>query len=179
LRDLDVKLKAAEARHNTRSVIQILAHLALAYDRLGQTDDALASLERAVALAQPGGFIRSFVDPSPALRLLLQRLSQRGVAPGYLSQILAAFDTFPQAERPPQTTLAPRGAGTLDLLTSREEEILRLMAEGLTNQEIANELVISLYTVKRHATNIYNKLNVSSRRQAVRAAQQLGVLSST
>jgi LuxR family maltose regulon positive regulatory protein len=178
LRDLDVKLKAAEARHNTRWVIQILAHLALAYDRLGQTEDALASLERAIALAQPGGFIRSFVDPGPALRLLLQRLSQRGVAPGYLSQILAAFDTVPQAESPPRAMLAPPEAGTIDPLTNREEEILHLMGEGLTNQEIANELVISLYTVKRHATNIYNKLNVSSRRQAVRAAQQLGVLPS-
>jgi LuxR family maltose regulon positive regulatory protein len=159
-------------------VIQILAHLALAYDRLGQTDDVLASLEHAVALAQPGGFIRSFVDAGTALRPLLQRLSQQGVAPEYLSRVLAAFDTIPQTSRPLGTTLAPREARTVDLLTNREEEILRLMAEGLTNQEIANELVISLYTVKRHATNIYNKLNVSSRRQAVLIARQLGVLPS-
>jgi LuxR family maltose regulon positive regulatory protein len=176
--DLDAKLKAAEARHNTRRVIQIQAHLALAYDRLGQTDDALTSLERAVVLAQPGGFIRSFVDAGPALRLLLRRLSQRGVAPDYLSQVLTAFDTVPQTESPPGTTPTPREAGTIDLLTSREEEILHLMGEGMTNQEIANELVISLYTVKRHATNIYNKLNVSNRRQAVLTARQLGVLPS-
>ena len=63
-------------------------------------------------------------------------------------------------------------------MTNREEEILRLMAEGLTNQEIADELIISLYTVKRHATNIYNKLNVSSRRQAVLTARRLGALPS-
>ena len=62
------------------------------------------------------------------------------------------------------------------MLTNREEQILRLIGEGLTNQEIADDLVISLYTVKRHATNIYNKLNVSSRRQAVFTARQLGVL---
>ena len=99
-------------------------------------------------------------------------------AESQIHQVLAAFDTVPQTESPPGTMPTPREAGVPDTLTSREEEVLHLMGEGLTNQEIADELVISLYTVKRHATNIYDKLNVNSRRQAVRAAQHLGIFPS-
>ena len=152
-----------------------MAHLALVYDRLGRIDDALETLQRALTLAQPGGFIRSFVDPGPALMPLLQEISQQGVAPNYVPQVLAAFDSVAQTESAPRPVSAPAGTAPVALLTSREEEILRLMGDGLTNQEIADELVISLYTVKRHATNIYNKLSVNNRRQAVRTAQQLGI----
>jgi LuxR family maltose regulon positive regulatory protein len=175
--DLEEVQAAAKARHFTQRMIQTLAHLALAYDRLRRTDDALEALQQALKLAQPGRFIRSFIDVGPALRPLLRRLSRLGVAsPDYLTQILAAFDTVPQAESPPSTMSAPPEAGTIDLLTSREEEILRLMQDGLTNQEIADELIISLYTVKRHATNIYTKLGVNNRRQAIRKSKQLGIL---
>ena len=146
----------------------------MAYDRLGQTSEALASLRRALTLAQPGGFSRTFVDCGSDLVPLLQQLQRQGVTPDYVAQLLTAFPS----DRRPQTAdrQQAENKGPLDLLTRREEEILRLMQAGLTNQEIANELVISLYTVKRHATNIYNKLAVSNRRQAIRQAQQLGLL---
>ena len=179
--DLQESLKIISARHHTQRMVNLLAHLAVAYDRLGQTSEALASLRRALTLAQPGGFSRTFVDCGSDLVPLLQQLQRQGVTPDYVAQLLTAF---PSDRRPPtadrrQTEnngLPSAVGGPLDLLTRREEEILRLMQAGLTNQEIANELVISLYTVKRHATNIYNKLAVSNRRQAIRQAQQLGLL---
>jgi len=167
-RALQDKLAAARGRHCVQRAIQILAHLALAHDRLGEVDKVLVALEEALSLAEPGGFIRSFVDAGPRLRALLLQMKQPGVNPHYLAEILAAFDAAPKDD-----TL---DTGAAMLLTQREEEILRLMRNGMTNKEIASELVISVHTVKRHATNIYHKLDVGGRRQAIRKAQQLGIL---
>jgi LuxR family maltose regulon positive regulatory protein len=178
--ELQDNLIAAEGRHITKRVIQILAHLALDHQRLGSLEAALETLEAAVLLAQPGGFMRSFVDAGISLVPLFQQLQKRNITPDYLSQILAAFDAVPKIE----TLIASSGmpasheSEILDLVTRREEEILRLMGDGLTNQEIANQLVISLYTVKRHATNIYHKLSVNNRRGAIRKARQLGIIPS-
>jgi LuxR family maltose regulon positive regulatory protein len=181
-RALQDKLAAARGRHRIQRAIQILAHLALAHDRLGEVDEGLVALEEALTLAEPGGFIRSFVDAGPRLRALLVQTKQPGANPHYLAEILAAFDAAAKDETQPSPGRSPRrGPVQLDtgpdlLLTRREEEILRLMQRGMTNKEIAGELVISVYTVKRHATNIYNKLGVGGRRQAIRKAQQLGIL---
>ncbi|MEA3441689.1 MAG: LuxR C-terminal-related transcriptional regulator, partial [Chloroflexota bacterium] len=176
--ELQENLIAAEGRHFTQRVIQILAHLALVHQGLESLEAAQESLKRAVILAQPGGFMRSFVDTDFSLVPLFKKLQKRNITPDYLSQILPAFDMVPKTD----TLLASSGmpvsheSESFDLLTRREEEILRLMGEGLTNQEIANELVISLYTVKRHATNIYHKLSVTNRRGAIRKARQLEIL---
>jgi LuxR family maltose regulon positive regulatory protein len=168
-RALQNRLTAARSQHRVQRVVPILAHLALIHDRLRDVDEGLAALKEALGLAEPGGFIRSFVDAGPRLKELLLQIKQPGVNPHYLAEILAAFDEGPVA--PPALP-----ATDLDLLlTRREEEILRLMRDGLTNKEIANRLVISVHTVKRHATNIYTKLDVKSRREAVRKAQQSGI----
>jgi LuxR family maltose regulon positive regulatory protein len=141
---------------------------------------ALETLEGAVLKAQPGGFIRSFVDAGSSLVPLFQNLHQRNIAPDYLSQVLEAFNKISLTDSLLNAGGKPASyeSEILDLLTRREEEILRLMGEGLTNQEIANELVISLYTVKRHATNIYHKLSVTNRRGAIRKFRRLGMLPS-
>ena len=181
-RALQDKLAVARGRHRIQRAIPILAHLALAHDRLGEVELGLGALEEALTLADPGGFIRSFVDAGPRLRALLTQMAQPGINPHYLAGILAAFDAAARDETHPSPRRTPRrGPVQLDtgpdlLLTRREEEILRLMQHGLTNKEIAGELVISVFTVKRHATNIYQKLDASGRRQAVRKAQQLGIL---
>jgi LuxR family maltose regulon positive regulatory protein len=177
VQDLQDRLAAAEGRYFTRRVIQILPQLALAHQRLGQTDMALNLLARAVKLAQPGGAIRSFVDCGPALVPLLQQFQQKKEASSYITQLLAAFSPAPQTQSTGTGTPTSGNTDLFDLLTQRESQVLTLMQDGLTNQEIANELVISLYTVKRHATNIYNKLAVSNRRQAIRKAQELGLFS--
>jgi LuxR family maltose regulon positive regulatory protein len=174
---LEAELPDLEAHHFTYRAIQTRAHLALVYNRLGLADEATEALRRAITLAQPGGLIRSFVDCGPSLVPLLRQLQRQGIAPNYLSQVLAAF---PVDQRPPTgdlRNLIADGAGQISL-TSREIDVLRLMQAGLTNQDIADELVISVYTVKRHITNIYNKLVVDNRVQAVRKARQLGLLPS-
>ncbi len=165
-----VRLASAERDHFTQRAIQILVLLAVIDSRLGNEQAALTHLEQALILAQPGGFIRSFADSGPELKPLFGRLQQAGLAPNYLSEVVAAIPDDPEGPIP--VVRAPAL-----LLTRREREILGLIRRGLTNQEIADELVISLYTVKRHGTNIYGKLAVDGRKQAVHKALELGILS--
>jgi LuxR family maltose regulon positive regulatory protein len=164
--DLQRQAATLQAHRFTHRTIQVLAHLALVERRLGFSNDALDTLRRALVLGHPGGFVRSIVDAGPALVPLLEQLKERDVAPGYVAKLLAAFGP---------TTAGSREA-LPEPLTRREKEILRLMGRGLTNPEIAEELVISPHTVRTHATHIYAKLAVSNRTRAVRKARQLGIL---
>ena len=127
-------------------------------------------------VAEPGGFIRIFVDEGvPMARLLCEALSQ-GVHPGYVRQLLAAFPTT-EPERAAPSRAAAAGIRLLaEPLSARELEVLPLIAEGLSNQEIAARLYLSLHTVKAHARNIYAKLGVNSRTQAVARGRALGLL---
>jgi LuxR family maltose regulon positive regulatory protein len=138
----------------------------------------MAALERALAAAEPGGFLRIFVDEGPSMARLLYEAVTRGIAPDYARRLLSAF---PVAE-PEQTTASEKQAPQSELvepLSERELEVLLLFAEGLTNQEIASRLFLSLNTVKAHSSNIYGKLGVHSRTQAVARARALGLLPST
>jgi LuxR family maltose regulon positive regulatory protein len=167
---LHSKLAQAKTEYFTLRVIQINIFLALAQQKLDKQAGALLSLEEAVMLAQPGGFIRTFVDAGSELRPLLEKLQGQNIAPDYLPQILAAF---PDAHSP----IARPALAMATLLTRRETQILKLMRYGRSNQEIADELVISIHTVKRHATNIYNKLEVNGRQSAIYRAKELNILS--
>jgi LuxR family maltose regulon positive regulatory protein len=181
-RDLQKQLAQSEGRHFTQRAIQILAHLALTYDRLGQPSETLATLRRAIILAEPGGYIRSFVDLGPSMARMLISLKEVGVAAqdeallssGYLSTLIDAFEPSDKPTTPPYEVV--ESAELAEPLTRREAQILRLMQEGLTNQEIADTLVISPHTVKTHATNIYRKLDVPGRRYALQKAAQQGLL---
>jgi LuxR family maltose regulon positive regulatory protein len=180
---LQVLLARADSTHNTYRQIGILAHLALAYQAQGLSDDALRALERSVKLAEPGGFIRTFVDLGPEIAALLYQLAERGVSPDYLGQVLATFSSPDDADSG-NSILSIRGRTQVpdplivEPLTRREREILKLLAQDLSNQEIAQALVISPLTVKRHASNIYAKLGVSGRMKAVAKAKTLGLLPS-
>jgi LuxR family maltose regulon positive regulatory protein len=164
--------------HNTRFTVEVLALEALLHHAQGDSQNALAALEQAVTLAQPGGFVRVFVDLGPILADLLGRLASKGVARGYVEQILRAF----AAERPspqPQPTKPPTAqSGMIEPLTRRELQVLEMLAQRMTAQEIAQKLIVSDQTVKRHRANIYQKLGVHSRRQAVATACALGILPS-
>jgi LuxR family maltose regulon positive regulatory protein len=163
-------------------MISIMVLQALALQRQGRTDEALAVLEEAVDLARPGGFIRPFVESGPTVEGLLKRLAEKNIALGYIGQLLAAF-------REDQNGVKPGALGTQTVskssfsnqplikpMTNREVQILDLLGQHLQNKEIAVKLFISPETVKTHLNNIYRKLNVTGRLQAVEKANTLGIL---
>ena len=170
---LDELLVCAEKAHMVWRQIQVLALQAQALAAQGHSDEALPRLEQAVTLARPGRLVRTFVDLGLPVAELLRQLARRGVATEYLNQVLTALD-LPAKAQPPAVTVESE---TVEPLTERELEVLALLGERLTNQEIAQRLVISPETVKRHASNIYQKLSVHNRRQAAAKARNLGILS--
>ncbi len=137
--------------------------------QLQQPRLALVALEQALALAQPEGYIRVFIDAGPALIPLLQQAVVESEYAGYISQILAVWIESGGAESRMAQALA-------EPLSERELEVLRLVAAGLSNQAIAEQLIISLGTVKRHVINIYGKLDAHSRTEAVARARELNLL---
>jgi LuxR family maltose regulon positive regulatory protein len=150
--------------------------LAVALDAHGEQAKAAQRLDEALTLAEPGGFIRIFVDEGAPMARLLREALSRGVRPEYVRRLLAAFPVD-DAGRAASPATRVGGSRLAEPLSARELEVLPLIAEGLTNQEIAARLYLSLHTVKAHARNIYAKLGVSSRTQAVARGRALGFLS--
>jgi LuxR family maltose regulon positive regulatory protein len=167
-------LQAAEDAGWVIYCASALALKALALQAQGKLPQALAALERALALAEPGGFVHMFVEKGPPLAQLLYQAAAEGIAPQYAGRLLAAFPDS-EAPEPFQETPAERAA-MVEPLTEREREVLQLVAEGLSNREIAQRLFLALSTVKVHTYNIYGKLGVHSRTQAVAKARALGIL---
>ena len=141
--------------------------LCLAYQSTDEKTTALTWLSRAVQTAAPLGHIRLFLDEGQPLQHLLQELVQQKNAPTYATTLLAYFPTTPQPIVPPPVN---------NPLSPREREVLQLIAEGLTNQEIATQLVIAPSTAKRHVINIYNKLDIKNRAEATARAYELGIV---
>jgi LuxR family transcriptional regulator, maltose regulon positive regulatory protein len=164
---LDARLAPARAAGRLNAVIEIQALRALA---LPAADEALGALAEALSLAEPEGYVRRFVDEGQPMRTLLKQAAVRGIAPRYVSRLLAALGPSPTAATP---SLQP----LVEPLTDRELEVLGLLAAGLSNREIGVRLFISLPTVKSHTRNIYGKLGVRSRQEAVPRARALGLLS--
>ncbi len=178
--------RTAEAGGRMGRVIEILTLQALALQEQGDTDKALTALERALSLAEPEGYVRLFVDEGEPMARLLYEAASGGLAPDYAGRLLAAFDfgLASQGKVPSQSkirNLKPvlskaEGSEIVESLSKRELEVLRLIAEGLSNREITQELVLSLNTVKGHTRKIYGKLGVNSRTQAIAKARALGIL---
>ena len=144
--------------------------------RLHEEQEALACLSHAVQLAEPEGYVRIFVDEGPRLEMLLRRLREQEHKEGptpYLDTLLAAF---PPRERAEQHSWSPLQQGVLDPLSQRELEVLGQLSRGASNYEIAQALVITVETVKRHVGNILGKLRVNNRTQAGARARMLGLL---
>ncbi len=176
---LQRQLPAAMTAGRVENSIKILVLQAVASQIEGDVDQALSALKHALSLAEPGGYVRIFVDEGePMARLLRQALTQ-GIAPQYISKLLAAFGDAAEAA-PSSTVLRPSSSlvnqPLVDPLTQRELEVLCLIADGLSNREIAQELVVAVSTVKSHINHIYGKLDAKSRIQAVTKAQALGLL---
>jgi LuxR family maltose regulon positive regulatory protein len=165
---LERLLRAAESGGRAGSVIQILALQALAHQADGDVASALAVLERALSLAEPEGYIRTFVDEGPAMAALLNAAAREGIAPGYVHGLLVAFGQVDDGRRVKQALIEP--------LSERELEVLRFLGSDLDGPEIAGELNVSLNTLRSHTKNIYAKLGVNSRRTAVSRAAELGLI---
>lgn len=169
---LERLLAAAEEVKRMGSVLEILITQALAYNAQGNIHQALTPLKRALALAEPEGYFRLFIDEGKAMARLLYETLSEDVEPAYIRRLLAGFPNVVQEK----TSLSKGQADLIEPLSDRELEVLRLIAGGLSNQEIAEKLYLSLHTVKIHARNIYSKLDVNSRTQAVARGKTLGIL---
>ncbi len=176
---LERLLKAAEEGGRMGSVIEILVLQALAHEAQGNIPSALVSLERALTLAEPEGYVRVFVDEGPTVgRLLAAFLRERRPAvplssTGYIQKLLAAFGAEAGAV---DSHAGPIAQPLPEPLTGRELEVLGLIARGMTNQRIAEELIVAIGTVKWHTSQIYGKLSAQSRTEAVARARELLLL---
>jgi LuxR family maltose regulon positive regulatory protein len=171
---LERRRQEAEGKARIGSVVEILIVQALAMQARGDSDAAMTALGQALALAEPEGYIRIFVDKGELKPLLAKfRNSSHELEP-YASKLLSAFRGAPASEG---VTHSRSSSDTLiEPLSERELQVLHLIAAGASNQEIADNLVISIATVKRHITNLYGKLDVTSRTQAVARARELQML---
>jgi len=168
----------ADAQQRLGSVLEIQVLEVAALDSIDAHSDALAALSEAVVAAEPDGQIRVFVDGGTRIGALLDRLRLPDVSADYQSRLREAFRPTP-ANRPAQLThlpTAPVGPGLVEPLSKREQEVLALLASGMSNQQIADELVVTLDTVKKHVSHILDKLEATSRTQAVARARDLALL---
>ena len=162
---LERLLRAAEEGQRTGSVIEILVLQALAHQAQDDIPSALASLRRAVTLAEPEGYVRIFADEGPPMASLLRAAAKQEITPSYVRRLLAAINKTEDS--------TPASQGLIEPLSERELDVLRLLGTDLGGPDIARELVVSLNTVRTHTKNIYAKLGVNNRRAAVRRAKEL------
>jgi LuxR family maltose regulon positive regulatory protein len=160
-------LETAEPAGAMGTVIEVLVLQAMALQAQGKVDQALPALERALSLAEPEGYVRTFIEEGAPMADLLRQTAARGITPQYVGRLLAALGGTPPAS-PAATLIEP--------LSKRELEVLRLLTTPMPHTEIAAELYVSVNTVRTHIKNIYSKLDVHSRMEAVQQAEELGLV---
>jgi LuxR family maltose regulon positive regulatory protein len=163
---------SAESSGRMGHLIELLILQALVLDAQGNLEQALSCLERALELAEPQGFVRIFLDNGSPIIRLLKEAARRDIAADYAIKLLNRIDTDNQPDGPndsPSSLL-------VDPLSDRELEVLHLMAQDLSYQEIADQIMVSLNTVRTHVKNIYSKLMVHKRSEAVAKAEELNLL---
>jgi LuxR family maltose regulon positive regulatory protein len=179
---LDRFLQSSEAEGRVGDTIEILIQKAFVQYASGAKQQAFELLEHALRLAEPEGYVRSFVDEGEPMRQLLadfqsvlqQRMdtlvsSSAPLLLAYTGRLLASFSQ-------PRSIPTQEGVSLIEPLSEREMDILRLIATGHTNKEIADILVIAVSTVKSHINNLYGKLGTQRRTQAIAIARDLGLL---
>jgi ATP/maltotriose-dependent transcriptional regulator MalT len=167
-------LQAAEAGGRLGSAIQILVLQAIAFQAQDDVPGALAALERALAMAEAEGYVRIFVDEGEAIRGLLEKQARNRdhALSGYAGKLLAAL---PQPAAALESAMTHQRSDMIEPLSERELEVLRLLRSELSGPEIAQQLIVSLNTVRTHTRSIFHKLGVNNRRAAIRRAHELGL----
>ena len=171
---LERLLKAAEEGGGMGSVIEILVLQAIAYHAQGDLPAALLPLQHALALAEPEGYVRMFLDEGSSMLQLLREASAREIMPDYTDKLLAAFEA--EKRKSEDKPDLPPAEPLIDPLSQRELKILQLIAQGLSNREIGERLFLALDTIKGHNRKIFDKLQVQSRTEAIARARELGLL---
>jgi LuxR family maltose regulon positive regulatory protein len=162
-------LKKAETARQIRRMIEVLVLQALIFQGRKETEQALAVLKRALSLARPERYIRTFVDEGEPIARLLHLARSQHIETQYVTELLSVMEKAAGKTQPPSQLL-------ITPLTMRELEVLGLIEAGCSNQDIAGKLVISIPTVKRHISNIYTKLGVKSRIQAIAIGKELKLI---
>jgi LuxR family maltose regulon positive regulatory protein len=181
LRMLTRLCRAAETAGRLNTVIETLVLRALAFKGRGNLAQASRILEQALMLAEPGGYLRIFLDEAAPVASLLRRVEPPRISPQYVDVLLAAFDATETGEHGRDgagrmKSSSTRIQGLVEPLSERELEVLQLVAAGKSNREIARELIVTVGTVKKHINNIFGKLEVQSRTQSVARARHLRLL---
>jgi LuxR family maltose regulon positive regulatory protein len=171
---------AAESAGRRGSLVEIRVLQALAWWEKDDAARALAELERSLALAEPEGYVRTFVDEGPPMHDLLGLARRRGIAPAYVDELLRAFAVPPSlaprlAPPAPPRRDEPGMSGLLEPLSERERDVLRLLVAGRNGPQIAETLVVAPSTIKTHLKRIYGKLDAHSRDQAIARARELNL----
>ena len=183
---LSTQLQQLRNLHNIFQVIEILVLQSMAFEKLDKSADALVTLEEAVVLAGPRGWIRPFMEAGEPMARLLTKLLDKNIEVATIERLLALLEkAAPElATMPPKTSgMKPVSSRTYVpnveeiTLTQRETEILNLLAEGLRNKEIASRIYVSEDTVKKHLYNIYQKMEVNNRMELVNKSRDLGMVS--
>ena len=164
----------AEAKDWKDERLKALILQAVALHAHGEKEEALQVLNQALTLAEPGGFIRIFVDEGLLMFRLLTEAAARGSMPEYVGKLLTAFEA--EKQRTQDTSSFTPAQTLVEPLSPRELEVLHLIAEGLSNDEIGKRLFLALDTVKGHNRRIFDKLQVQRRTEAVARARELGLL---
>jgi LuxR family maltose regulon positive regulatory protein len=183
LPQLQSLLERFEGLHLTAHMVDVLALQAVAFSKKGQIGEARAALKKALSLAFQRGFVRPFIESGPTMAALLDQFEGDPSYADFIWTLRTAFESATDssvAKPPPTRPIAQMPASVQPLaeaLTNRELDVLELLAQRLQNKEIANRLSISSNTVKDHLKNIYGKLGVRGRREAVKRATSFGLLS--
>ena len=171
-------LQAAQEGRRNGSVIDIRLAEALAHQSRGDLTNALAALDEALGLAEPEGYVRTFLDEGAPMAALLTAAADRGGTSPYIRRLRSALGVTPDRKAPAVfgSTVERSVEPMVEPLSSRERDVLRLLGTELNGPEIARELVVSLNTVRTHTKNVYMKLGVNNRRAALRRAHELNLL---
>jgi LuxR family maltose regulon positive regulatory protein len=160
--------------------LKVMVLQVLALQACGETDAAVQLLADALSLAEPGGFIRLFVDEGLPMAHLVSTVTARGLMSDYIRKLLSAFHVEGRkregTSHEPAATPGTPGQAPIEPLSQRETEVLQLIAQGCSNREIGERLFVALDTVKGHNRNIFSKLQVQRRTEAVARARDLGLL---